>query len=231
MIIIHINSNQEWKATKHLMNSVEIKTYPYGEYFMTVIENQECIFYHSGATKTLSAGASQYAIDRWSPEIIFVLGTCGAVSEDLKPLDIILADQTAQYDVIPMKKRENIFHEIITIDNSWLNLAEFQYKLLKGFIATADQSVTATNYQHLRSEEVIAADWETASIAKICAINKVECCVVRGVSDIPNEKDVNLQYENYKRNTAIIMEKLIASYLPSLISHYNNSKPNLNSSK
>lgn len=69
-------------------------------------------------------------------------------------------------------------------------------------------------------------DWETASIAKICSLNRVQCCVVRGVSDVTSEKDVIIQHEDYKRNTAIIMEKLIISYLPSLISHYNNWKVN-----
>lgn len=224
MIVIHINSNEEWNSTKNLMKSVEIKTFPYGEYFETHINGTSCIYYHSGATKTLSAGACQYAIDKWSPEIVFVLGTCGGVSEDIQPLDVILAEQTAQYDVIPMKKRESIFHEIIEFDNTWINLDDFPYKLIKGFLATADKSVTAENFHSLREAGAKAADWETASIAKICSLNRVQCCVVRGVSDVTSEKDVIIQHEDYKRNTAIIMEKLIISYLPSLISHYNNWK-------
>lgn len=222
MITIHINSNEEWTATKDLLKPLDIRIFPYGEYFETEIASKECIFYHSGATKTLSSGATQYAIDNWSPEIIFVLGTCGGVAEDIRPLDIIIVEQTAQYDVIPMKKRESIFHEIIILDNSWINLNQFPHKLLKGFIATADKSVTASNYHDLRDSDVTAADWETASIAKISEINGVKCCVIRGVSDVISEKDVVMQYEDYKRNTSIIMEILIKSYLPSLVTQYED---------
>jgi adenosylhomocysteine nucleosidase len=219
MYVIQICSIEEWEATKRLMNPKEVLSYPYGQYFEANIEKQNCVFYHSGETKTISAGACQYAIDHWSPSIVIVLGTCGGVNENLQPLDVIIAEKTAQYDVVPMKKRESIFHDIITIDNSWINLDEFLYPLLRGFIATADQSVTANNYHILKKENAMAADWETAAIAKICSTNRVQCCVVRSVSDLPQqgESDVDLQYQDYVRNTTIIMEKLITSYLPCII--------------
>lgn len=219
MIIIQITSKVEWQATKSLLNPIEINMYPYGEYFKTVIYKFECIFYFGGPTKTLSSGACQYAIDRWSPKILFVLGTCGGVAEDLQPFDVILAKRTAQWDVEPAKKRESIFHEMISLDTSWINLNDFPHKIVQGLIATADQPVTASNCHILRDCEVTAADMETASIAKICSINGVRCCIVRGVSDLASEKEFN--FETFKRNTPIIMEMLIQSYLPSLISSYN----------
>jgi adenosylhomocysteine nucleosidase len=222
MVAIQICSKEEWKAAKDLINPVEIKSYPYGEYFKIKIEYQDCIFYFSGETKTLSAGACQFAIDQWSPKIVIVLGTCGGVSKDLQLLDIIMAEKTAQYDVIPMKKKASLFHEIIYLNNSWINFDECPLPILRGFIATADQSVTASNYHNLRKENVIAADWETAAIAKICSINRVRYCVVRGVSDLPSEEEKNDQYTDYLQNTSIIMEKLITSYLPSLITLHND---------
>lgn len=229
MIAIHINSNEEWEATKELLNPIGIKHSPYGECFKTKISDFNCIFYHSGATKTRSAGACQYAIDKWVPEIIFVLGTCGGVSEDIRPLDIILAEATGQYDVITMKKRESIFYEIIELDNSWINLRDFPYKLIRGFLATADKSVTAKNFHSLRESGAHGADWETASIATVCKLNKTKCCAVRGVSDVVSQEDVFLQLEDYKRNTSIIMKDLIMRYLPHLIYDYNNWKINKDS--
>lgn len=226
MIVVQICSNEEWKATKELNKTIQILNYPYGEYFYNNILDHECIFYHSGATKTLSSGASQYAIDHWNPKVLFVLGTCGGVDQKVNKLDVIVVEQTAQYDIKPMKQKESIFHEIISIDNSWIDFEEITHPILRGFIATADQSVTSENCHILKDEEVMAADWETASIAKICSINGIRCCVIRGVSDVANTKehvDVISQHEDYEQNTSIIMERLISAYLPSFISNVNNN--------
>lgn len=227
MIIIQITSKVEWQSIKSLVNPIEVNIYPYGEYFKTIIDNNECVFYYSGPTKTLASGACQYAINRWSPEILFVLGTCGGVAEDLQIFDIILADKTAQWDVDPERKKVNIFHEMILLDNSWIELDDFPHKIFKGFIASGDQTVMASNCHKLRNREVMGADWETASIAKICSVNDINCCVVRGVSDLGSEKEFN--FEIFKQNAPIIMEMLIESYLPSLLSRYVkvNQKANL----
>lgn len=230
LFVIQICSLEEWEATKRLMNRTEVLTYPYGEYFPTKVEKENCVFYFSGETKTLAAGACQYALDHWSPKMVIVLGTCGGINEHLKPLDVIIAEQTAQYDVIPMKKRESIYHEILTIDNSWINFEEFPYPLSRGFFATADQSVTSNNHHTLKKQGATVADWETAAIVKVCSINRVKCCVVRSVSDLAHngESDVNLQYADYLRNTSIIMDKLIRLYLPPIISYHKTADTLLN---
>jgi nucleoside phosphorylase len=233
MIIVQICSNEEWDVTKCHLSPMEIYSYPYGEFFsMKINDDEDCIFYHSGETKTLSAGACQYAIDKWSPDIIFVLGTCGGVAEKVKKLDVIVVEQTAQYDIIPMKKRQSIFHDIISLDLSWVDFHNIPHPVFRGFMATADQSVTSSNYRILREENAIAADWETAAIAKICYLNDINCCVLRGVSDVPDEMgqtDTELQYEDYKHNTSIIMQRLISSYLPLFISQFKISLVNQSS--
>jgi nucleoside phosphorylase len=125
-----------------------------------------------------------------------------------------------------MNKRKSIFQDIISLDLSWIDLNNVPYPVLTGFMATADQSVTSSNFRILREENAMAADWETASIAKICYMNKMNCCVLRGVSDIPDEmgqSDNELQYEDYKRNTSTIMKLLISSYLPHFISQFRIS--------
>lgn len=226
MILVQICSNEEWDVTKLHLSPMEIFSYPYGEFFSINIHDEDCIFFHSGETKTLSAGACQYAIDKWSPDIIFVLGTCGGVAEDVNKLDVIIVEKTAQYDIIPMKKRQSIFHDVISLDLSWIDLNSVPYPVLTGFMATADQSVTSSNFPILRDENAMAADWETASIVKICYLNNMNCCVLRGVSDVPDEMgqtDIEFQYEDYKRNTSIIMKRLISSYLPHFISQYRIS--------
>ncbi|MBZ9623840.1 hypothetical protein G9F71_013380 [Clostridium sp. FP2] len=65
MICIQICSKREWKALKEILciDFGIVKQYPFGEYIDFNILNQECIFYHSGATKTRSSTACQFAIE------------------------------------------------------------------------------------------------------------------------------------------------------------------------
>ncbi len=65
----------------------------------------------------------------------------------------------------------------------------------------------------LQKERVLAADWESASFAKVCELNKVKCLILRGVTDIPpvrKEADVDIQEIDYKKNTKIVIKKLLS---------------------
>ncbi len=226
MLTIQITSKVEWAAVKQLINPPALDQFPYGESFKANIAGCEGVFYYSGPTKTLAAGACQYAIDRWSPELVLVMGTCGGVAAELQLFDIILAEQTAQWDVDPARKRNNIFHEMLSLDTAWINPNEFPRPIFKGLIASGDQTVSASQCRLLRERQVTAADWETASIAKICSLNDVRCCIVRGVSDLASAPEFD--FEKFKRNAPVVMKMLIESYLPVLIRQHIDLEANLN---
>lgn len=225
MICVQICSRGEWKATKEILKVQrnQVSEYPLGEYIKHNIHDKECIFYHSGATKTRSSAACQFAIDHWNPQCIFVLGTCGGVSKDLKRLDVVIANKTVQYDCVDkMGNVEELFYEPMTteIDNSWIDYARLSEPIYQGVIATADHDISFENINTLRESNILVADWESGAIAKICSFNKVRCCVLRGVSDIPEKddlEDIQNQKTDYESNTPKIMNKLLKSILPSLV--------------
>jgi adenosylhomocysteine nucleosidase len=128
MICVQICSELEWKAVKDILEvpQKDLSRYPYGEFFSQNMENSPCLFFCSGDTKTKSAAACQYAIDHWQPEMLVVLGTCGGVDENLKPLDVVIADRTVQYDcIIRMAGENHLFYPSldVTIDNSWIDFS------------------------------------------------------------------------------------------------------------
>jgi nucleoside phosphorylase len=62
----------------------------------------------------------------------------------------------------------------------------------------------------LQGKKVIAADWESASIAKVCELNKMKCLILRGITDIPKRQGGLKQDDDYKKNTLIIMKDLFS---------------------
>jgi nucleoside phosphorylase len=228
MICVQICSELEWQAVKDILNpqNEDTNNYPYGEYFGQAIGHKQIIIFNSGDTKTKSAAACQYAIDHWNPKIIIVLGTCGGVDERLKLLDVVSADKTAQYDcIIRMAGENNYFYPTfdVDIDNIWIDYSLFPEKIHSGLIATADQDIDYAKRKELIKHNVLAADWESGAISYVCKMNKIKCCIIRGVTDVPTGNDKK-QGTDYKYNTPLIMKKLINDILPCLLKQITNNK-------
>lgn len=215
-ICIHICSGREWRSTKEIFQipATHLKQQALGEYFEIEINTKKCIVYHSGPTKTRSAAACQHAIDKWSPEMICVLGTCGCVSKSLEIFDVIMANKTVQYDCQTfMNKDTNTFYEpmITNIDIPALNTITIRKDIKIGTIGTADRDLDYETANSLRKENVLAVDWESGAISKICDLNNVKCVILRGVTDKPTEhskSDREKQSNDYKQNTSTVMKKL-----------------------
>jgi adenosylhomocysteine nucleosidase len=175
------------------------------------------VFFESGATKTRSAAACQFAIDTWHPDGVLNLGTCGGVAEKVRKGTLILAKSTFQYDVIQKfgKPSSEFKRGLKTdLDLSWVDLSGSSRNICLGTIASADQDLDHDQRQLLQRKGVLAADWESASIATICRHNKTKCLILRGVSDIPEEKEESMgdpQERDYVKNTQIIMKDLFSA--------------------
>jgi len=222
MICIQICASPEWEAVKEILeiNPEEIREYPLGEYFKTQFAGASCLYYWGGSTKTRSAAACQYAIDHWTPSVIVNIGTCGGIGEGIKPLDIILANKTAQYDVIDrMGANPVLFYErfIVEIDNSWIRKEIFKTRVIEGFIATADQDVDFAVANRLKLHGVLGAYWESGAISVVCHINNIRYCILRGVTDIPREGNDREQCDDYEKNTPEVMRRMVEVVLAGII--------------
>lgn len=233
MICIQICAEGEWRAFKNLLGIQQVPeglapyetgSTPYGDWVKTEISDQECIFFFSGFTKTRSSGACQHAIDRWKPDRLFVLGTCGGVAEDLTPLDIILGSSTVQYDcIIRFGGSSPVFYEdfVEPLDNAWIDFDQLPFPVREGLIATADQDFGIEQKELLSGKDILCADWESGAISHICRINGVPCTVLRGVTDMPRKEGdqdpYEEQWDSFRRNTPLVMEKLVLQLLPVLV--------------
>ena len=225
-ICIQICDINEWQSVKNILkfDYESLPSSPFGEFYSTKIAEHNCLFFHSGSIKSLAAAACQYAIDKWNPEILFVLGTAGGVADNLNPLDIVLANRTEQYDCISrMGAKCELFHKdsATVLDNSWINMARIPFGMHEGAIATADQDIDYEVRMKLQPFHILIADWESGAIAPVCKVNNIRCCIIRGVSDVPKLNDTSLseQFSQFQNNIHIIMENLIVSILPEMLKH------------
>lgn len=96
-IIILISANTEWRIINELYKQ-PIQVSPLGTWFTVEIPinqvNEPVIFFHGGWGKISAAATTQYVIDRWSPELLVNLGTCGGFRGQVEQGTIILVEKT-----------------------------------------------------------------------------------------------------------------------------------------
>ena len=73
-IVVLVSANAEWKALPRLPRDVVGSASAYGEWFTrpVAVEGRDVpvVFFHGGWGKISAAGSTQYAIDRWTPELL-----------------------------------------------------------------------------------------------------------------------------------------------------------------
>ncbi len=75
----------------------------YGDWFVDEKHSKDknqVIWFNGGWGKIASAGSTQYDIDKWHPELIINIGTCGGLRIKVKKYQVVLVEETIVYDLI-----------------------------------------------------------------------------------------------------------------------------------
>jgi adenosylhomocysteine nucleosidase len=220
-----ISANMEWKALKKVYPEENYQNSLWGEYFFKKVQNQNILFFHEGWGKVSAAGATQYLIDKFNPEIIINLGTCGGFEGEIERFDIVLADKTIIYDIREAMgdSKDAIADYTTQIDLTWLG-ENYPTKVRKTLLLSADKDLQIDEIEQLKKEyAAVAGDWETGAIAYIAKRNKKKLLILRGVSDLVSNQHGEA-YGNlvlFGNRTDSVMKKLLAE-LPEWIDHIEN---------
>ncbi|MGE5674466.1 MAG: hypothetical protein ACM3XM_11330 [Mycobacterium leprae] len=208
-IVVLVATQNEWLSLLKLLgNHSAIQEAPIGEFVDIHYDNASLVAVHSGVGKVNAAAAAQYAILTWRPDRLVVLGTSGAVSPDLAVLDVVVADRTIVYDMVS-DVGGNIDENIRDL-TTLLSVPHLPVdsSIHVGTVLTGDRDVTPASAETLyRLYGGLVADWESGAAAKVCKMNRVDCLVLRGVSDTPYVTDAT-QHDSYVQNTPRVMERL-----------------------
>ena len=209
--VVIISANSEWNGVTPLFPDAKIERYPYGECFQAMLNEIPITFFHTGWGKTASAGALQHILDKYGPELVINLGTCGGFADVVGQGDLILVERTFMYDIVELMSDQDVSdYYASSLDLSWLADPE-PFPTRRGLIASADSDLPPHMIHFLKSHNAIAADWESAALAWVARKNNTRLLILRMVSDIVSEEGGEA-YDNielFHERTKAIMKQLV----------------------
>ena len=220
-IVILISADGEWQAVRSIFPLLSPLSSPYGEWFpipqeiLSAPAGYQILFFHGGWGKIAAAGSTQYVIDRWQPELLINLGTCGGFAGYIERGEIVLADQTIVYDILEQMgdHAAHIQHYTTELDLSWLR-QPYPHPVIRTCLVSGDRDLLPGEIPLLhQSYAAIAGDWESGAIAWVAKRNHTPLLILRGVTDLVSEAGGEA-YGNptiFKEASALIMKRLVAS--------------------
>ena len=142
--------------------------------------------FHGGWGKIAAAASAQYVLDRWAPQLLVNLGTCGGFQGDIEKGEIILVERTLVYDIVEqmVDPQAAIAHYATDIDLSWLG-QDYPQTVRRTLLVSGDRDLVMDDIPRLKAEYgAVAGDWESGAIAWVAARNNTRCLILRGVTDL-----------------------------------------------
>ena len=116
--------------------------------------------FYGGWGKIAAAASAQYVIDRFAPQLLVNLGTCGGFAGEVERGEVLLADETLVYDIVEQMTDadEAIAERATTIDLSWLDgpdgspPAAYPSPVRRVRLLSADSDIVPAQVGRLRAE-------------------------------------------------------------------------------
>ncbi|HLE15400.1 MAG TPA: hypothetical protein VI776_11670 [Anaerolineales bacterium] len=189
-IVVLICADQEWRAVRARFSEASVEPTPFGECFQAALPGnltrRQALFFHGGWGKIAAAAATQYAIDRWAPDLLINLGTCGGFEGEIERGAVVLAERTLVYDIFEQMgdAEAHIAHYTTAIDLSWLR-QPYPHPVRRGLLVSADRDLLPGDIAMLKERYgAFAGDWESGAIAWVAARSHTPCLILRTVTDL-----------------------------------------------
>ena len=230
-IVVLVSATSEWRALDRLHPNTPRKRSPFGEWYALPepIAGFTTALFYGGWGKVSAAASAQHVIDRFAPELLVNLGTCGGFAGEVERGEVLLAGETLVYDIVEQMTDpdEAIAAFTTAIDLSWLGPAPYPSPVRRGRLVSADGDIVPSQVGALRARfAAVAADWETGAIACTAARNGVPCLILRAVSDLVDAGggEVYDDYGEFERRSLEVMEALFG-VLPAWLAAWRRRPP------
>ncbi len=223
-MLVIISANAEWQIVTSFYQDCRLQASVYNSWFEQIVDGKMIIFYHGGWGKISAAATAQYAIDRWKPDLLINLGTCGGLAGRIQVGEVVLANETVVYDIYERMgdAKAAVDHYTTRLDLSWLN-EPLPMEIRRARLISADRDIDPREIKPVMEQfQACAADWESGAIAWVAARNQLPCLILRGVTDLVDEHDGEA-YGNFglfTDRTRGVMTRLLES-LPAWLESLN----------
>jgi adenosylhomocysteine nucleosidase len=226
--VVLISADGEWQALLHHISAAIQHPTPYGNWFSQTVEDFPVVFMHTGWGKAATAGACQFAIDVFHPQLLINLGTCGGLEGLAAVGEILCVSETAFYDIFEgmADYAQAIGFYKSQADLSWLP-EELPEHTRQARLVSADQDIQPQAYERLTQEfKAVAGDWESAAFAWVAKRNGIPWLILRGVSDVvsPTTAETAGNLSLWQVRTDQIMADLL-NQLPWYLIHFAEQHP------
>jgi len=234
-IVVVVSATAEWRALDDVPSRTGVsgrERTPFGEWFVLAqpVAGHRVAIMYGGWGKISAAASAQYAIDRFRPELLVNLGTCGGFAGEVERGEVLLAAETVVYDIVEqMTDPDEAVAELsTTIDLSWLAgdpkagdarsdggdpAVSYPSPVRRALLVSADRDIVPAQIDELRRRfGAIAADWESGAIAWTAARNRTPCLILRTVSDLVDPSGGGEVYDDhgeFTRRCVVVMQELL----------------------
>ena len=191
-------------------------------FFKGKLHQKEVVSVKSGIGKVNAAMCTQILIDVFKVTTIIHVGVAGAVHPDLEIGDIVISEDSCQYDMDarafghPRGEIPNMDITFFKADPTLIELAVAAAEALNasyrvGRIMTADLGVDSNKLKQELLEEFggLCVEMEGAAVGQVAMLNQVPYLVIRSMSD---KADSNLT-DDYKANLEASIKNGVAMVL------------------
>ncbi len=210
--LVTISADTEWQVIQGLLPQNQKGITPFGQFIDQHIDQSQVIWMQGGWGKISAAASMQYGIDRWQPQLVINLGTCGGFEGKIQRGEILLADELLVYDIYERMgdAQEALAAYTTAPDLAWLG-PDLPAGVRRGRLISADRDIDPLEVDTLLGQyNAAASDWESGAIAWTVARNRLPCLVLRGVTDLVNNQGGEA-YDNwtfFEQHTREIMKDL-----------------------
>lgn len=216
---------EEISEIQKIMTEKVTEVYSKINFTKGIINGVECVVALSGIGKVNAAVCTQTTIMIYSPDIIINTGIAGALREDIKIGEIVLADYVMQHDIdttavgdekalIPTLNIVKIPCDNYTNEKIKALSKSLEDTLHIGTIASGDQFICNREklYDIRDKFNASVCEMEAGSIGQVCYMNSVPFVALKIISDNANE-DSNIEYNKFKYLVAHKTTQLISQLI------------------
>ena len=182
-------------------------------YYVTHYKGLDLIIAYSKIGKVNATLTASTLIHKFGAQKLLFSGVAGAVSEDLKIGDLIIASKLAQHD-LDISAFGHPYGYVpggavyVETDSTLMELAKkvargLSKPLKEGIIATGDQFICAVDKKEWieKTFHADALEMEGAAVAVVCDALKVPFCILRAISDAA-DMDAGFNFDTFLESSA-----------------------------